>query len=88
MQARTILTARVLGLLSFAAGVGLLITVFIWATQYLDAPAPPSQANLATEAVLMAGRVGLLFVLGFVASAVAGRGIQLFQSSFPPPTDG
>jgi UPF0716 family protein affecting phage T7 exclusion len=84
MKLRAVGVARVLGLIGFVAGVALLAVVFAWAFSYLQAPMQSGKHsnNIGEEALLLAARVALLFVLGFVASAIAGRGIQLFGASF------
>lgn len=82
MKLRAVSIARVLGLIAFVVGVGLLAAVFVWAFSYLRTPMQSGKSNsIGEEALLLAARVVLLFVLGFVASAIAGRGIQLFGAS-------
>ncbi|MGC8833962.1 MAG: hypothetical protein ACP5R4_07890 [Armatimonadota bacterium] len=82
MKLHAVGVARVLGLIAFVVGVGLLAMVFVWAFSYLRAPMQSGKSNsIGEEALLLAARVALLFVLGFVASAIAGRGIQLFGAS-------
>jgi hypothetical protein len=72
--------ARVIGLAVFLTGVGLLVLVFIWANQSLAAPqAAPNQAiNWGSMGIRLAWDLGRLIVLGFVASSIAGRGVQLY----------
>lgn len=72
--------ARVIGLAVFLTGVGLLVLVFIWASHSLAAPEvdtrqPPNLALLGTR---LAWELGRLFLLGFVASMIAGRGVQMY----------
>jgi hypothetical protein len=72
--------ARVIGLAVFLTGIGLLVLVFIWASHSLAAPAvdtrePPNLAFLGTR---LAWELGRLFLLGFVASVIAGRGVQMY----------
>src|SRR5438045_3955464 len=75
--------ARVIGLAVFLTGVGLLVLVFIWANQSLAAPAldtkkPPNWAFLGTR---LAWDLGRLFLLAFVASSIAGRGVQMYAAA-------
>ena len=72
--------ARVIGLTVFLAGVGLLGMVFFWASRSLSLPSvggkePLNWALLGTQ---LAWEIGRLFLLGFVASAIAGRGVQMY----------
>src|SRR5262249_18486673 len=75
--------ARVIGLAVFLTGVGLLVLVFIWANQSLGAPAldtkkPPNWPLVATRLVWDLGR---LFLLGYLASSIAGRGVQMYGAA-------
>ena len=72
--------ARVIGLAVFLTGVGLLVLVFIWANQTLAAPrtAPNQPINWGSMGTRLAWDLGRLIVLGFVASTIAGRGVQLY----------
>ena len=72
--------ARVIGLAVFLTGVGLLVLVFIWANQTLAAPqtAVNQPINWNSLGIRLAWDLGRLIVLGFVASAIAGRGVQLY----------
>jgi hypothetical protein len=72
--------ARVIGLAVFLTGVGLLVLVFIWANQTLATPsnAPSQPINWGVMGTRLAWDLGRLIVLGFVASAIAGRGVQLY----------
>lgn len=72
--------ARVIGLLVFLTGVLLLILVFFWANESLAAPATATNApiNWGAMGTRLAWDLGRLIVLGFVASAIAGRGVQLY----------
>lgn len=85
--------ARVIGLVIFLLGIALLLVVFIWAYQILAPPqtAPNQPINWSTMGIRLAWDLGRLIVLGFVASAIAGRGVQLYavagrieQSARPP----
>lgn len=74
-------TVKAIGILTFLAGIGLLALVFAWAARYLHHPPSSTTAHqLGAEALSLAFRVVVLLVLGFVASAIAGRGIQLFAA--------
>lgn len=82
MADRTAQNARVFGLAVFLLGIGLLAVVFIVAWRLMGRAASATvPANLPLDALRLAGRVGLLFVLGYVASSIAGRGVQLFLAA-------
>ena len=72
--------ARIIGLAVFLMGVGLLALVFVWANQTLAAPtaAPNQPINWGSMGTRLAWDLARLIVLGFVASAIAGRGVQLY----------
>jgi hypothetical protein len=72
--------ARAVGLTVFLMGVGLLIVVFIWASRSLAAPAVgvKETVNWGRMGAQLGWELGRLFLLGFVASAIAGRGVQLY----------
>jgi hypothetical protein len=72
--------ARVIGLAVFLTGVGLLVVVFIWASRSLAAPEMSAKEplNLPFMGTRLAWELGRLFLLGFVASAIAGRGVQMY----------
>jgi hypothetical protein len=82
--------ARVIGLAVFLTGVGLLVLVFIWANQTLAAPpnVPHEPINWGTIGTRLAWDLGRLIVLGFVASAIAGRGVQLYAVAGRAETSG
>jgi hypothetical protein len=82
--------ARVIGLAVFLTGVGLLVLVFIWANQTLAAPpnAPHEPINWGSMGTRLAWDLGRLIVLGFVASAIAGRGVQLYAVAGRAETSG
>jgi hypothetical protein len=73
---------RVIGLVVFLVGIGLLVSVFVMTNRSLaDAPLPAGQKiDLAWGATLLT-RLGRLFLLGFLASWIAGRGAQLYAAS-------
>jgi hypothetical protein len=72
--------ARVVGLTVFLTGVGLLIVVFLWASRSLAPPAVNAKepVNWGRMGAQLGWEIGRLFLLGFVASAIAGRGVQLY----------
>ena len=75
---------RAAGLAVFVLGVFLLLVVFYLAYLELIASGAPAGApgRPAGDAALFIAEKGLfLFVLGFVASAIANKGISLYQSS-------
>lgn len=78
-------TGRVSGIVVFTLGVLLLLVVFYLA--YLElvasgALAGTAGARPAGDMVLFVAAKGLfLFVLGFVASAIANKGIALYQAA-------
>jgi hypothetical protein len=73
-------TARAVGLAVFLTGVGLLVVVFIWASATLTPPAIDTKKplNLGFLGTKLAWELARLFLLGFVASVIAGRGIQMY----------
>jgi hypothetical protein len=74
---------RVIGLVVFLVGIGLLIAVFVMANRELAGT--PIQAgspiDWSTMGATLLMRLGRLFLLGFVASWIAGRGAQLYAAS-------
>ncbi|MGQ9523633.1 MAG: hypothetical protein ACUVTZ_02215 [Armatimonadota bacterium] len=82
MKSPSTTAVKAIGILIFLGGIGLLALVFVWAARYLHHPPTSTTARqLGAEAMSLAFRVLILLVLGFVASAIAGRGIQLFSAS-------
>jgi hypothetical protein len=74
--------ARVIGLAVFLTGIGLLVLVFIWANRTLAAPqVNPKQINWGILGTRLAWDLGRLFLLGFLASAIAGKGAQLYAAA-------
>jgi hypothetical protein len=74
--------ARVIGLAVFLTGIGLLILVFIWTNRTLAAPqVDPKQFNWSILVTGLAWDLGRLFLLGFLASAIAGKGAQLYAAA-------
>jgi hypothetical protein len=78
-------TGRVSGIVVFALGVLLLLVVFYLA--YLELVASGALAGTAGGrsagdiALFVAAKGLFLFVLGFVASAIANKGIALYQAA-------
>ena len=87
------LPGSLLGILTFLGGVGLLLLTFRLAYDLFTVPPTDAlglrgakELNVATAgnsvtALLM--RILLLFVMGFVGSMVANRGISLYTASRP-----
>lgn len=78
-------TGRVSGVVVFALGV--LMLVFVFYLAYLELIASGALAGTAggrsagDMALFVAAKGLFLFVLGFVASAVANKGIALYQAA-------
>lgn len=90
--------ARIVALLVFGVGVGLLVAVFLWTREWFDSlatanqewlkkpvtpGAEPSLADYVPAYGAQVLRVGLLFVLGYLASSVATKGAQLYAAASP-----
>jgi hypothetical protein len=87
------LLGRVIGIVVFLAGIGLLSFVFATAYSWFSAPsaalptAPtpgstaPATAQLGSSAVNMIEKIALLIVMTIVGSLLAGRGVQLYFAS-------
>ena len=82
--------AKVTGLLVFVAGVGMLIAVFVAGLGMLNESRAVEITHLAQqlprEGFVLLARVLFLFVLAYIASSVAARGVQMFESC--PPDNG
>lgn len=76
--------AKVLGLLVFVAGVIMLGAVFVAALDMLRQSRATEITDIARqlprEGFVLLARVLFLFLLGYVSSAVAARGIQLYEA--------
>ncbi len=74
---------RLIGLAVFLIGIGLLVMVFIWTNQTLVAPAGSAKEaiNWGRLGTQLAWDIGRLFLLGFIAAAIAGRGAQLYAAA-------
>jgi uncharacterized membrane protein len=79
--------AKITGLLVFVAGVAMLIAVFVVALNMLNHSQATQITDIArqlpSEGFGLLARVLFLFVLGYIASSVAARGIQMFESCAP-----
>jgi hypothetical protein len=81
---------RVIGIVVFVGGVGLLAFVFIMALRFFHSPmgalptgpahgsTAPATTQLGESALKLLGRIGLLVVMTIVGSMLAGRGVQLY----------
>lgn len=87
MRTGTDRAGRGAGIVVFFVGAGLLLVVFFLAYTELiasgalaaaPAAAPPPAANVA---LLVATKGLFLFVMGFAASAIANKGIGLYQAA-------
>jgi heme/copper-type cytochrome/quinol oxidase subunit 3 len=73
---------KTLGIVVFLLGVGMLIAVFVLA--YLDLVAAAQASALSRLLNLPATLLykgALLFIMGIVASAIANKGIALYQAA-------
>lgn len=75
---------RVVGLVVFLLGIGLLVSVFVMTNQALsETPVFPTGSK--PDWGMLGTRLGMTFarllLLGFVASWIAGRGAQLYAAS-------
>lgn len=88
---RNDLVGRLLGIVVFLVGVGLLAFVFLMAYGFFSSDIVGSHAikdagepvatQLGRSAVDMLAKIGLLVVMTIVGSLIAGRGIQLYFAS-------
>ncbi len=77
-----------LGIIVFAVGIGLLLSVFVFAYRDLVASGDPAGVSrLASDPAALIFKGVLLFVMGFVASAIANKGIALYQAARVAATD-
>ncbi len=70
-----------LGIVVFVLGVALLVTVFGFAYRELVASGDRTASQLVAEPAVLLFKTGLLFVMGFVASAIANKGVALYQAA-------
>jgi hypothetical protein len=75
---------RSVGLAVFAAGITMLVVVFVRAVA-LGSAGPREGQRLEFWAIQFGVQVVVLFVAGMVASWIAGRGAQLYAASGRPP---
>ncbi|MBW3623315.1 MAG: hypothetical protein KY468_07890 [Armatimonadetes bacterium] len=77
-------SARIIGMLTFFVGVGLLVAVFFLAMADLKRPLAET-GNATVMGMALISRIGLLFVMGLAGSIIAGRGVQLYQAGIRKP---
>jgi len=87
------LLGRVLGIIVFLGGIGVLAFVFVTAYHFFNSPLgeikPPTHAPSAVPATTQLGssalslfiRIALLVVMTIVGSLIAGRGAQMYFAS-------
>jgi hypothetical protein len=88
---------RWMGLLVFLLGVGLMLTVFVWAAQLfnelgvgkgmLTQGNPNDRTALWDWLARWLVRVALLFVLGYLASLIAARGANFYLATRTTPKE-
>ena len=75
---------RSVGLIGFFVGIGLLVVVFVLTSVWLGDLKPPADAKMdywAQRGAMIALRIAQLFIMGFVASWIAGRGAQMYAAA-------
>jgi hypothetical protein len=75
---------RSIGLIGFFAGIAGLVVVFVLTSVWLGELRPTTAANAdywTRQGATMAIRVAQLFIMGFVASWIAGRGAQMYAAA-------
>lgn len=75
---------RSVGLIGFFAGIAMLGVVFVLTSVWLGELKPPAGARpdyWAQQGATMVVRVAQLFIMGFVASWIAGRGAQMYAAA-------
>jgi len=84
------LVARILGIVVFLGGVGLLAFAFFTAYEWFTDPsaglqmvpgpssAVPATTNLGASALRLFIRLGLLLIMTIIGSLIAGRGVQIY----------
>jgi hypothetical protein len=75
---------RSVGLIGFFVGIGLLVVVFVLTTIWLGELKPPAGVKVdywAQHGATMVVRISQLFIMGFVASWIAGRGAQMYAAA-------
>ncbi len=83
--------ARVLALMVFLLGIGLMLLVFVWAAQLFNELGvgkeialqtnPSDRTPLAEWGIRWLIRVALLFALGYIASLIAARGANFYLAT-------
>jgi hypothetical protein len=72
------------GLIGFFVGIGLLVVVFVLTSVWLGDIKPPADARVdywAQHGATFGIRMAQLFIMGFVASWIAGRGAQMYAAA-------
>ena len=79
--------ARIAGLATFVVGLVLMAIVFMSASRLLNAKdiPPVGLTTITSELYVLLTRILSLFVMGYIASAVAGRGVQMYQAARGKP---
>jgi len=75
---------RSVGLIGFFAGIAMLVVVFVLTSVWLGELKPTAAANadyFTRQGATLAIRVAQLFIMGFVASWIAGRGAQMYAAA-------
>lgn len=89
-QASGDILGRVMGGVVFLLGLGLLTAVFVWA-YYLFVGAVPQVSpthnptagspGLGESVIWLLIKMGFLFIMGYLASLIATKGIELYRAS-------
>jgi hypothetical protein len=87
--------AKLLALLTFALGIGLMLLVFVWAARLFNELGvgkelalqtnPSDRTTLAEWGVRWLIRILLLFTLGYIASLIAARGAHFYLTTRSQP---
>jgi len=74
---------RSVGLIVFFAGIAMLAVVFVLTSTWLGEikPAVGPTFDWARNGAMLAVRIAQLFIMGFVASWIAGRGAQMYAAA-------
>lgn len=75
---------RSIGLVGFFVGIALLVVVFVLTSIWLGELKPPQGVKTdywVQHAPMMVIRIAQLFIMGFVASWIAGRGAQMYAAA-------
>lgn len=81
--------AKATGLLVFVTGIILMVMVFSSALHMLGSTnaAALDIKRLPQEGIALLARIGFLFLLGYIGSTVAGRGVNMFEAAGRKPED-